>query len=743
MNILPQKRWHLYRHDNRLRVQRDEERYREEESRQRQQHEQKCMSDILTLLKRRKVEATMNASKQAASDPSLADEASHQTTGPASASQSGVHTPQIQSTAAPTLCNSSSSSFSAAGVLVSSSSSSQHPCISSSSSDLSSSSSKLPSVPAAFSPSSTRRLSPGLRFSHTHTSSSSPLPSFGSLSSSSSTIATPVPGASPSSSSSARGRHSNTSFPGYSETLPAEGSLAGLECFLESSQQGDECAYPSLIDEGLERLDRGGRLSSVGKIIRIRSLPSSTGTSREETSSRGPSTIEVPGSVGCSQSVPKTSWFARGSIPSSALSFSKVADTVGNLHSMPHAAPSKSRTSSSSTSAGGVNHSARESLALQPTKKSGKPEESRHINFFAEEEKELEKIEAKRQKYLKEAGYTPNAQSDFDNLIRVSLHQRPWYHCPPSTTRSKLPSKEDQEKTQSTDRLAEETERERILHSRRIQASAVVADILEEKRKQLTSGEKKEKNVGNLPSQKGDLDRGVLTSRVNREGYGGVPPGVWTPGMTIKGMVFEEDEDRLLRLFPPSVDSKQEPQDEDVENIKRKEKGDENTLRRKTSKEKKVKKKKDRKKKDKKRRKEKSWKLSAREEERTRRRRPRPLEDGESICLLSGTEEESSDKDSPLVLLSDSDSTDTSVCYCEEEKEKGSRPSEEGGEDKKRGQEEEEEERSSLRVEREDLHGKDESKTRGEGRAFCYCVSSSEDEEKKRLEPRESRGYRK
>lgn len=56
LNILPQKRWHVYRDDNRLRVLRDEREFQEAIEAERQQQQRRVMSDVVTRLKRRKNE---------------------------------------------------------------------------------------------------------------------------------------------------------------------------------------------------------------------------------------------------------------------------------------------------------------------------------------------------------------------------------------------------------------------------------------------------------------------------------------------------------------------------------------------------------------------------------------------------------------------------------------------------------------------------------------------------------------
>ncbi|KAL8437735.1 hypothetical protein Efla_006627 [Eimeria flavescens] len=54
LNILPQKRWHVYRDDNRLRVLRDEREFQAAVEAERLQQQRRVMSDVVTRFKRRK-----------------------------------------------------------------------------------------------------------------------------------------------------------------------------------------------------------------------------------------------------------------------------------------------------------------------------------------------------------------------------------------------------------------------------------------------------------------------------------------------------------------------------------------------------------------------------------------------------------------------------------------------------------------------------------------------------------------
>lgn len=86
LNILPQKRWHVYRDDNRLRVLRDEREFQEAVEAERQQHQRRVMSDVITRLKRRKYEIA-DESPAAHTTATLGDAAAPLTTDPARAQQ--------------------------------------------------------------------------------------------------------------------------------------------------------------------------------------------------------------------------------------------------------------------------------------------------------------------------------------------------------------------------------------------------------------------------------------------------------------------------------------------------------------------------------------------------------------------------------------------------------------------------------------------------------------------------------
>ncbi|KAL8444291.1 hypothetical protein Emag_005552 [Eimeria magna] len=93
LNILPQKRWHVYRDDNRLRVLRDEREFREALEAERQQQQRRVMSDVVTLFKRRKHGITGSPSGALLGDSSASLELNAATSAPFNASEAAARAP--------------------------------------------------------------------------------------------------------------------------------------------------------------------------------------------------------------------------------------------------------------------------------------------------------------------------------------------------------------------------------------------------------------------------------------------------------------------------------------------------------------------------------------------------------------------------------------------------------------------------------------------------------------------------
>ncbi|PFH35459.1 hypothetical protein BESB_063460 [Besnoitia besnoiti] len=402
LNILPQKRWHLYRHDNRLRVQRDEADFQAQATAQRQQREQRSMTDILTLLKRRKLEAAEHArakedDSEEPREPAAEEDASAAADRGATACKRGREAPRA-----------TAGLLESSGVAVSSSAS-------------------------AWSPYASREAAGGAGG-----------PSAPSALESASILRATSRAAQASSAGFAACEAAAAGCVGSSRSLARAGAAAAFEDALAFEAATLPRDFEDVDGAGADAGEFASLGSGIGfflsthsaaEIVRVPAGALSVSSSR---AAAAPDSADAAGVAPGLVSLPES---RRVGIPSSAA----LASVQRSFLAAPRGPACASRSRREEAKAG-----------LQ------------HVNFFQAEEKEMQKLEAQRHKYLEQAGYTPDAKSDFDSLVRASLQEEPWYHRPPSSLDAAKEAKPL-------------TAHEALVRARREQAAAVAAELLQNK----------------------------------------------------------------------------------------------------------------------------------------------------------------------------------------------------------------------------------------------------------------------